>query len=84
MYRNGNNKLIGIPVLLPGMEHVEEERVAARAEELQAQLTAELLKPKGNIEALAGEVESLSPLFRGSEASLQAEMFPYDPEGGDL
>ena len=47
--KNGNHKLIGIPVPLPGMEHVEEERAATRAEELQAQLTAELLKPKGNI-----------------------------------
>ena len=75
--KNGNHKLIGIPVPLPGMEHVEEERAAARAEELQAQLTAELLKPKGNIEALAGTVETLSPLFRGSEASPQAEMFPH-------
>ena len=83
MHRNGNHKLIGIPVLLPGMEHVEEERAAARAEELQAQLTAELLKPKGNIGALAGTVETLSPLFRGSEASPQVEMFPRS-RGSDL
>jgi hypothetical protein len=80
MHRNGNNKLIGVPAPLPGMERVEEERAAARAEELQAQLTAELLRPKGSIEALAGTVETLSPLFRGSEASPQSEMFSLDEE----
>ncbi len=74
------NQLIGIPVPLPGMEHVEQERATARAQELQAELTAELLAPKGSIEAVAGTVESLSPLFRGSEASPQAEMFPPNEE----
>ncbi len=50
------NQLIGIPVPLPGMEHVEQERATARAQELQAELTAELLAPKGSIEAVAGTV----------------------------
>lgn len=68
-------KLIGTPVPLPGMEHVAGERAAVMAEEQGAELTSELLKPKASIDASAGKMERLSPLFRGTDASDQSELF---------
>jgi hypothetical protein len=39
-------------------------------------MTAELLRPKGNLQARTGELEMFAPLFRGTDASPQNEMFP--------
>lgn len=61
---------------LPGMENHEAERAEVNALDLAADLTAELLKPKGDIEARAGALEMFAPLFRGTDASPQTEMFP--------
>jgi hypothetical protein len=58
---------------LPGFERVEGERAAVMATEQGEQLSAELLKPKASIEAKAGAIETLSPLFRGHGP--QGELF---------
>jgi len=61
------------PQTLPGMEHVPEERAEVLGLELAEELTAELATPKSDIERKAGEIETLSPLFRGHGP--QGELF---------
>jgi hypothetical protein len=67
----------GIPVsgdpALPGFENSDAERAEVMASEQGEQLSAELLKPKASIEAKAGAIETLSPLFRGHGP--QGELF---------
>jgi len=60
--------------VLPGMgEHVRaQEEGAGRVR--GEQMTQELGRPLGNIEAAAGEMERKSPLFRGTVASPQGEL----------
>ncbi|HEV2386774.1 MAG TPA: hypothetical protein VGS20_05905 [Candidatus Acidoferrales bacterium] len=61
--------------ILPGMESaLEQERQAAAARQGQ-QLTEQLNLPAENVEAAAGQMERLSPLFRGTAASPQREIF---------
>ncbi len=67
-------KLQGTPIALPGMERHEAERAEVAGVELAADLTAKLLQPT-NIEARAGALEMNSPLFRGTDASPQTELF---------
>lgn len=61
---------------LPGFEHTTEERAEANAEHQGAQLSAKLIEQPKSISAKTGDLERLSPLFRGTEASGQDEMFP--------
>jgi len=60
---------------LPGMETADAERREARglfeAEEMSEKLNA----PLGSINKAADEMELYSPLFRGTSASPQVEMF---------
>ena len=65
---------------LPGMENHVAERATVRSAEAGASMTADLAQPKGNIERAAGAMESNSPLFRGTGASPQNEMFGGSPE----
>jgi len=58
---------------LPGFEHCDEERAAVVAAETGEGLTAELARVKGNIDRKAGNIETLSPLFRGKGP--QGELF---------
>jgi hypothetical protein len=44
--------------------------------DLAQKLTAELQTPKASIEAKAGALETFAPLFRGTGASPQDELFP--------
>jgi len=60
---------------LPGMEHIPAERAQAAAEEQGRQMTEQMTEPPRSVESAAGEMERNSPLFRGSEASPQNEMF---------
>lgn len=64
---------------LPGMEHVPAERAAASAEEQGRQLSQQMAEAPRSIEGAAGEMERGSPLFRGTEASPQSEMFGGEP-----
>ena len=63
-------------MILLGFENAirEQERSAAelRAEELTRQANS-----PASIEQAAGAMETLSPLFRGTEASPQKELFEY-------
>ena len=62
--------------ILPGLEQaVSDERTAAGREQAR-KLIDEINRPPESIEAAAGEMERGSPLFRGTEASPQNEMFP--------
>jgi hypothetical protein len=58
---------------LPGFEDCDRERAEVIAAETGEALTAELASPKADIEAKAGEMETLSPLFRGNGP--QGELF---------
>lgn len=61
--------------VLPGMQDaVAQQRIAVGVEQGR-QLTEKLNQPPKSIEAAAGEMERLSPLFRGTEASPQDELF---------
>ena len=60
---------------LPGMEHVPAERAEASAEQQGKDLTEKLTEPPTSIEGKAGEIEQKSPLFRGTEANPQRDMF---------
>lgn len=51
---------------LPGMEGCDEDREQARAIAEAEELTAEMLKPLGDISAKAGRIERDSPLFYGT------------------
>lgn len=63
----------GVEIALPGFENVEGERAEVMAVEQGEALSAELLKPKANIDAKAGALECNSPLFRGHGP--QGELF---------
>lgn len=58
---------------LPGFEHVEAERAEVLGLELAEELSETLASPKANVEAKAGEIELLAPLFRGHGP--QGELF---------
>jgi hypothetical protein len=58
---------------LPGFEQVEGERAGVMAAEQGEALSAELLQPKASIDSRAGQIETLSPLFRGNGP--QGELF---------
>jgi hypothetical protein len=61
--------------VFPGMETAVKEQDEAAARARAEEMTNELNRPKGDIERAAGEMESKSPLFRGTAASPQNEMF---------
>ncbi len=61
--------------ILPGMaEHVEKQAAGAEAERTKQQIAEKQAEPR-SIEGAAGEMETKSPLFRGTAASPQNEMF---------
>jgi hypothetical protein len=60
-------------VPLPGFEHVEAERAEVMAAEQGEELTEVLASAKADIDKRAGEMETLSPLFRGHGP--QGELF---------
>jgi hypothetical protein len=61
--------------VLPGMaKHVEAQKAGA-AKVQGEQMTQELQRPLGDISQKAGDLENNSPLFRGSEAAPQRDMF---------
>ena len=66
---------------LPGMEHVPAERAQAAAEEQGRLMTEQMTEPPRSVESAAGEMERNSPLFRGTEASPQNEMFGTPQRG---
>ncbi|HWG45158.1 MAG TPA: hypothetical protein VN688_20480 [Gemmataceae bacterium] len=49
-----------------GMENADTDRAQAAAEQLGAELTEELRRPKADISASAGQIERDAPLFFGS------------------
>lgn len=51
---------------LAGMEGCDIDRAQAAAEQLGAELTEELRRPKADISASAGQIERDAPLFFGS------------------
>jgi hypothetical protein len=65
--------------ILPGMEQAVAEQNAGAAKVSAENLTNELNTPKGDITQAAGRMETLSPLFRGTEASPQREIFGKIP-----
>ena len=67
--------------LLPGTEEAVAEHHRGAAEEQARRLTDEV-RTTQDINLAAGEMERGSPLFRGTEASPQHEMFA--PGGGDI
>lgn len=60
---------------LPTLEHVAGERAEAAAVQLGADLTLALLTPKPAITSKTRAIETFSPLFRGSAANLQPNLF---------
>ena len=66
----------GAPGVLPGLEQAVQQEHAAAGREQGRKLTDEINRPPESIEAPAGEMERGSPLFRGTAASPQNEMFP--------
>jgi hypothetical protein len=65
--------------ILPGLEGaVGEQRRAAGITQAKS-LTGEIGRPLGSIESAAGTMERESPLFRGTGASPQNEMFGQPP-----
>lgn len=68
--------------ILPGMESaLDQERQGVAARQGQ-QLTEQLNRPPENVEGAAGQMERLSPLFRGTEASPQRELLAEAERGG--
>lgn len=61
--------------IIPGLEHAAAEQARAAAITRGEKLTQEINRPLGSIESAAGEMETKSPLFRGTEASPQREIF---------
>ena len=61
--------------IIPGLEHAAAEQAHAAAITSGENLTKEVNRPLGSIESAAGEMETKSPLFRGTEASPQGEIF---------
>ena len=64
--------------IIPGMEENVAKQREGAAKVSGENLTAEANKPK-DISAAAGRMETLSPLFRGTEASPQREIFGNAP-----
>jgi hypothetical protein len=62
--------------ILPGLEGAVAEQRRAVGVEQGRRLGEEAARPLGDIEERAGKMERESPLFRGTEASPQNEMFP--------
>lgn len=60
--------------ILPGFEEAVTKEAESAAVVKAENLTREANTPK-NIDAAAGVMETLSPLFRGTDASPQAELF---------
>jgi hypothetical protein len=67
--------------VLPGFEQTVAEEREATERETARQLTEQANRPPQSIESAAGEMERTSPLFRGTEASPQREIFQ---PGGDI
>lgn len=65
---------------LPGMETAVREQAEAAAAHKGGELTKEFARPLSSIEEKAGQMETKSPLFRGTEASPQKEMFGKEPQ----
>jgi hypothetical protein len=65
---------------LPGMAHVDQARAVALAEATGQMLTARMREPPVSIDRLTREMERNSPLFRGTEANPNRNLFPDDPE----
>src|ERR1700674_1086597 len=61
--------------VLPGMAQAVEENKAAAGKHQAEEMTRQSNRPAENIAAAAGEMETKSPLFRGTEASPQREIF---------
>jgi len=61
--------------VLPGMETAVREQREAASEEQGRQLTERVNRPPESVEQSAGRMERESPLFRGTPASPQSEMF---------
>ena len=69
---------------LPGMETADAERATAHGEAEAEQMTARLTAPLGSINRASDDLALFSPLFRGSDASPQAELFaPQDTASGN-
>lgn len=68
--------------ILPGLESAVREQREAAAAEQGRKLTEEANQPPKSIESAAGTMERESPLFRGTEASPQNELFPPRDERG--
>lgn len=66
---------LGPQKTIPGLESAVAENKKQAAVELGRKLTDKINEPAKSIESAAGEMETLSPLFRGSAASPQNEMF---------
>src|SRR5690242_19406161 len=62
------------PDILPGLENAVEEQRANAARVRGERLTEEANQPLGNVNEAVGQMESKSPLFRGTEASPQREL----------
>ncbi|MGC1107098.1 MAG: hypothetical protein WA876_11215 [Candidatus Acidiferrales bacterium] len=72
------------PATLPGMETAVREQHASAEQRAGEELTQEFARPLSSIESQAGEMETKSPLFRGTEASPQREIFsPSDEKPTD-
>jgi len=65
--------------IIPGMEQDVAKQNEGAAKVAGEKLTGEINRPK-DISAAAGRMETLSPLFRGTEASPQKEIFGGAPE----
>lgn len=68
--------------VLPGLGSAVEEQRRAAATEQGRKLSEEANRPPESIESAAGAMERESPLFRGTEASPQNELFPPRDERG--
>jgi hypothetical protein len=66
---------LGPQSTLPGLEGAVAENKKMATVELGKKLTEKINEPAKSIESAAGEMESKSPLFRGTGASPQNEMF---------
>ncbi|MGB6876128.1 MAG: hypothetical protein WBD87_08840 [Candidatus Acidiferrales bacterium] len=67
--------------ILPGLEDATAEQARAAAVTRGERLTQEANRPLGSIESAAGEMETKSPLFRGTKASPQREIFGNEKGG---
>lgn len=65
---------------LPGFEHTFEERKEARAEYEGEQLSKAILEKKGDISKKSGDIERHSPLFAGTDANPERNVFDPAPE----